>query len=145
MVGSGEPLPPPQPPRLEPGKMNRLRQSKNSERRTVTIDMVILSRRLSNTGIGNPLCKKDASETHFCDREHVFMKRLVIDYEKLTGASYSRQNQLAKKLGITQPTVSRWVKGTIRLSLDDLNRLAAALGRHTTDFVVEIDDEDSEN
>ena len=73
------------------------------------------------------------------------MKRLVIDYEKLTGASYSRQNQLAKKLGITQPTVSRWVKGTIRLSLDDLNRLAVALGRHTTDFVVEIDDEDSES
>jgi transcriptional regulator with XRE-family HTH domain len=73
------------------------------------------------------------------------MKRLAIDYEKLVGASYSRQSELAKKLGVTQPTISRWVKGTIRLSLDDLNRVATALERHTTDFVVEIDDEDNEN
>ena len=73
------------------------------------------------------------------------MKRLIIDYEKLMGASYSRQTELAQKLGVTQPTVSRWVKGAIRLSLDDLNCLAAALERHTTDFIVEIDDDNDEN
>jgi transcriptional regulator with XRE-family HTH domain len=35
--------------------------------------------------------------------------------------------ELARRMGVTQPTVTRWVNGTNRLDLDDFERLCRAL------------------
>ena len=76
------------------------------------------------------------------NQKHFKMKILTIDYEKLFGATYSRQTEIAKKLNVSQGTVSRWVKGQTRLTLEDLNQIATALGRSTTDFVLEVEVEE---
>ncbi len=65
------------------------------------------------------------------------MKKLNINWELLRGATYRKQRELAEKMGITQPTLSLKLNRQRGLTLDDLNRIAEALGRDTMDFIIE--------
>ena len=86
------------------------------------------------------VCGKITSSNPILRPKHK-MKRLIVDYEKLFGACYAKQAELADQLGVSQPTISRWVKGRTDLTLNNLNRIAEALSRSTTDFVLEVDAE----
>ncbi len=75
------------------------------------------------------------------------MKQIVIDFEKLKGAVWGKQPQVAAALGIHPHTLSSKMNRKSRLHLDELNTIARALRRDTSDFImeVEIDDEKAGN
>lgn len=53
-------------------------------------------------------------------------------------AKDGRQSEIAKKLGVTQVTISRWLCGVYMPSYDDLERLAEAMGRDSTELLLEM-------
>ena len=62
---------------------------------------------------------------------------IKINWELLRGAMYRKQSMIAQKLGVTQPTLSNKLSGRRSLTLDDLNQIALALERNTSDFLIE--------
>ncbi len=70
------------------------------------------------------------------------MKEIVIDFERLKGALWGKQPQVAAALGIHPHTFSAKMNRKSRLHLDELNTIARALKRDTMEFLkeVEIDD-----
>ena len=68
------------------------------------------------------------------------MKEIAIDFEKLKGAVWGKQPQVATALGVHPQTLSSKMNKKSRLHLDELNVIARALGRDTTEFlkVVEV-------
>lgn len=68
------------------------------------------------------------------------MKQITIDFEKLKGAVWGKQPEVATTLGIHPHTLSAKMNRKSRLHLDELNKIASAIGRDTTDFlkIVEV-------
>jgi len=68
------------------------------------------------------------------------MKQIAIDFEKLKGAVWGKQPEVATKLGIHPHTLSAKMNRKSRLHLEELNQIAEAIGRDTTDFlkIVEV-------
>ena len=68
------------------------------------------------------------------------MKQIAIDFEKLKGAVWGKQPEVATTLGIHPHTLSAKMNRKSRLHLEELNQIAFAIGRDTTDFlkVVEV-------
>jgi hypothetical protein len=69
------------------------------------------------------------------------MKILTIDTEKLRGALWGKQPVIAPKLGIHHNTLSRKINRDKGLRLDELNKIAMALGRDTMEFLREVETE----
>jgi hypothetical protein len=67
------------------------------------------------------------------------MKILTIDTEKLRGALWGKQPAIAPKLGIHHNTLSRKLNSDRGFRLDELNKIAVALGRNTMEFLKEVD------
>ena len=67
------------------------------------------------------------------------MKQITIDYEKLKGAVWGKQPQVAAELGIHPQSLSSKLNKRIRLQLDELNKIAEALGRDTMEFLREME------
>ena len=60
--------------------------------------------------------------------------------ERLKGALSGKQPEIATKVGIHAKTLNRKINNKGRLHLDELNKIAEALGRDTTEFlkIVEV-------
>ena len=63
------------------------------------------------------------------------MKQLEIDFEKLRGAIWGRRSDVASYLGIQPESLSRKLHAERRLTIEELNKIAEALGRDATEFV----------
>ena len=72
------------------------------------------------------------------------MRIMEIDFEKLKGALWGKQPAVATKLGVHPNTLNRKINQKRRLTIDDLNKIAMALRRDTSDFIMEIEVEDEE-
>ena len=72
------------------------------------------------------------------------MKEIAIDFEKLKGAIWGKQPQVAEALGVHPQTLSSKMNRKSRLHLTELNVIARALGRDTMDFLIEIEIDDEE-
>lgn len=68
------------------------------------------------------------------------MKRVIIDRERLKGVLWGKHLIVAELLGIHKNTLSRKINAKRGLHLEELNQIAEAIGRDTTDFlkVVEV-------
>ena len=64
------------------------------------------------------------------------MKKLFVNFEALRGATVGRQETDAEKIGITQVSLSYKLRGKRKITFPDLNKIAEALGRDATDFIV---------
>ena len=69
------------------------------------------------------------------------MKKVHIDFERLKGALSGKQREIAKKIGVTQATLSYKVNRHRKMTLEELNVIAGALERNTTDFLIFEDEE----
>lgn len=71
------------------------------------------------------------------------MKGLEIDLEKLAGAvqleGHGAKSDIAARLGLKTPALRRKLTGVTGLRLEELNLLAAMLGRPTIYFLREIE------
>ena len=64
--------------------------------------------------------------SHACYNGAMELKDVILDYKKKTGASDS---EIARRVGVTRSTVSRWSSGEIRrLSSDTLEKLSETVG-----------------
>lgn len=68
---------------------------------------------------------------------------MEIDFEKLKGAVWGKQPEIATKLGVHVNTLNRKINQRGRLHLDDLNKIAVALGRNTSEFITEVEINDA--
>ena len=71
------------------------------------------------------------------------MKQITIDFEKLKGAVWGKQPQVAAALGIHAQTLSGKMNKKSRLHLNELNTIAEALGRDTMEFLREVETDQS--
>jgi len=67
------------------------------------------------------------------------MKKLIIDIEKLRGALWKKRTQIASELGMHPNSLTRKIGGDRRFYFDEINTIAAALGRDTMEFVREVE------
>lgn len=67
------------------------------------------------------------------------MEIMAIDFEKLKGAVWGKQPKIAAKLGVHVNTLNRKINQRGRLYLEDLNKIAVALGRNTSEFITEVE------
>ena len=63
------------------------------------------------------------------------MKNIKVNTDALYGALRKRQTDMAKALGVTQPTLSRWLTGRNRIRIETVNDIANFLGKDATDFI----------
>jgi transcriptional regulator with XRE-family HTH domain len=56
--------------------------------------------------------------------------RYSLNFQALRKKAKLTQAQLADKVGVEQPTIGRWEKGERKPDLEDLDKLAVALGVH---------------
>ena len=67
-------------------------------------------------------------------------KRIAVDYEKLARYARGNHDHLSEELGIAKNTLSGKVNGHILLRIEELDKIAASLRMHTTDFFIVADD-----
>ncbi|MBR3543012.1 MAG: helix-turn-helix transcriptional regulator [Treponema sp.] len=61
---------------------------------------------------------------------------LIRRIDEILEAKKISQHELAKKIGVTDVTVSRWLTGDRDPSIETLNRIAEALGTTTSAFFI---------
>jgi len=68
-------------------------------------------------------------------------KVISLDREKLTSAIWGKRAEVAKALGLHAVSLSRKIHGHQPLKLDELNKIALALGSDMDDFfdLVEVE------
>jgi len=71
-----------------------------------------------------------------------YVARRIRELRSGYGKTGLSQEALAKELGVATNTISRWETGTYEPTLDDLEKLARALGASILDFFPKVERED---
>ena len=69
-------------------------------------------------------------------REYTVLLRLLVERRQRSGLT---QSELAKKLGLTQSTVSKFERGDRRLDVIQLRTICAQLGVSLSEFVADLE------